>query len=407
MESLEVLHTIISKLNRYEFSHFTQQVISKMQEFSGLYEVFELYYRLKIGLVSDKVDIPQVELFDNEILRLFYMVLSYHDNIFVDYENMELQIIHFYESAVSLLDGESNVITVELLHFLINKISQLLRYLDAYSGKSICNVALPLSLCPFEEIILFYNKKEFCKCLNLIQETPENSPFLEWLQCMIEFEENTNFESLRKVLHSLDVAHTVSEETREMKLFYKMHVYLQQSNLVHYVNLKSIYKHTDTNTDILRDFLQHDTQLPADFPCQKYLKFSNLMETIILDLPAYEKFIDQLYRDRDILFRAVFQDFMVINNNKKRYFKNAEFYRLHKKVIQFYLKKKNNPIFRYSIFVAVENALFNTNKFYDRLEFQEFIKGLDISPEIHKKYGTAYEYLQKKIRCIEEKFYKT
>lgn len=398
MESLELLHTIISKLNRYEFYYFTQQVISKIKEFNGLYEVFEMYYRLKIGLVSDKVDIPQVELFDNEILRLFYMVLSFRDNIF-DYDNMELQLIHFYETATRLLDSETNVITIELLQFLLNKVCKLLRYLESYLDKIISDVDLPLSLCPFEEIIVFYNKKEFGKCLNLIQETPENSYFLEWLQCMVEFEEKNNFECFRNVLHCLEKAYrinTVEEENVEIKLFYRIHVYLQESIMIQKVKLKSI-QIIPTHTDVPIGFLLKKTDVPLDFPCQKYLKFSNLMKTIIMDQPAYEKFMDDLYRQRDILFTAVFQDFMAINNNKKRYFENEEFYRLHKKFIQYYLRKTNNPIFRYSIFAAIENALFNTNRFRKIVEFKEFIKSLEISPETHKKYGATYEKLQKKI----------
>jgi hypothetical protein len=55
------------------------------------------------------------------------MVLSFRDNI-LNYDNMELQIIHFYETATRFLDSETNVITIELLQFLLNKVGKLLRY---------------------------------------------------------------------------------------------------------------------------------------------------------------------------------------------------------------------------------------------------------------------------------------
>jgi hypothetical protein len=401
MDSVELLYIISQKINRFEFYYFTQDIISHIKQYDGLYQVFQLKVIAKMNIWLDRSEAIVAQRFDNKIVELYYIALSNYDNFF-DYENTKSVYVYLYQSALHLLESETNKYALELIYNLLNGICKSLRYIDSYEGKEIWSAqeTTASSLYAFEEIVSFFNKRQYNECLELISVyVYENGPvpYLSWLQNVIEFEDRKEYTSVDKIMHTIGDLFEItrmSENNTEMKLFYEIFVYSSRARIIQKVNIDPKSFKGFPQVLLLQD-------VPAHFPFQKCLQHLNVVQTTIKDRPVYKCYLDKLYRDKEFSFTKLFQDYVAINNNEKLYKENVYLYKEYKRFIHYYMRKQQNPIFRYNLFIAFQTSYFKTNQLYDNLQLQEFIDSFEISPEMRKKYGQQFELLQSKFRYVE------
>ena len=402
MDSVELLYIISQKINRFEFYYFTQDIISHIKQYDGLYQVFQLKVIAKMNIWLDRSEAIVAQRFDNKIVELYYIALSNYDNFF-DYENTKSVYVYLYQSALHLLESETNKYALELIHNLLNDTCKGLRYIDTYEAKEIWSAPQTTASCLyiFDEINSFFNKRQYIDCLELISVyVYENGPvpYLSWLQNVIEFEDRKEYTSVDKIMHTIGDLFEItrmSENNTEMKLFYEIHVYSIRARMVQKVNIDpKSFKGFSNEFLLLED-------VPAHFPFQKCLRHLNVVQTTIKDRPAYKEYLHTSYREKHFHFTKLFHDYMAINNNEKLYQENVDLYKKHKRFIHYWLRKQQNPIFRYNLFITVQTSYFKTDQLYDKLQFQEFIDSFEISPEMQKKYGQQFELLQLKFRYVE------
>jgi hypothetical protein len=187
----------------------------------------------------------------------------------------------------------------------------------------------------------------------------------------------------------------MSENNTEIKLFYQIFVYSSRARIIQKVNADPKSFKGFPQVLLLQD-------VPAHFPCQKCLRHIHVVRTTIKDRPAYKCYLDKLYREKEYTFTKLFHDYMALNNNENRYEENVDIYIKHKRFIHYYMRKQQNPIFRYNLFISVQVAYFKTDQLYDQLQFQEFIATFEITPDIQEKYAQQFQRLQNSFRYIEE-----
>jgi hypothetical protein len=410
MESVELLHSVVYKLNRYEFCYFTPQFIDKIKQYAGLYDVFKLKFFSKINVWTDPSETVVVETFDNKLIELCYIYYSHHDNFF-DYEKTERTLIFVYESALKLLETETNMLSIEIVQMLLHGVTKNLPYTNyrggSHDGKELWRMILPVSLCEFEEIMTLYNKKQFIECAKLIQVyVLENGsvPYLTWLQAVMEFEHKKTYQSFEKLVKTLDDFYGVNsscEISKEVRCFYEMQVYAIRARTIQKVNLDSSSRCAlRSYTGFPHIIQQHD--VPSHFPCQKCFRHLYVTHTIVLNRTAYKGYMTMLYRAKEFNFTKLFHDYMALQNNDKKFQENVDFYESHKNFIHYSLKKIQDQETRYNIFVTVQLAYTATNRLYDSYQFHEFINSIYFSPEIYKKYGQQFQRLHNSFRYIEE-----
>jgi hypothetical protein len=381
-------------MNRYEFYYFTDDFISKIKQFNGLYAVFELCFRNKINIISDKSDLPLVDSFDNIVLELYYKYYSLCDNIF-DQEYVEIQATNIYDTSICLLNSENSKVETELINNLIyNVCTNYLQFINS-NFYSLTKYLNQLSL--FSDIKKFYNKKEFTVCLQLMHTfESENGPvpYLSFVHSLINFEEKKQYENVQKIIDSINAAYGLHiQENSEIQRMNEIHVYFQRTRIIgQFIINPNLYTGFPCVL-LINDF-------PKYFPCQKYFKHLEMLR--YNKISNYEDYLVGLLKEKNFLFSKLFHDYMTIINNKKNFQANVDFYKIYKKYIHYYLKKCQCPIFRYNLFIIVQQAYFNTDQLYENNQFLEFVKSFDISVDIHKRYGKDFEKLQKQIQNIEE-----
>lgn len=306
---------------------------------------------------TDPSETVVVETFDNKLIELFYIWYSHHDNFF-DYEKTEKTLIYVYESALKLLETETNILAIELVQMLLHIVTKNLRYINSngsYDGRELFKMAHPVSLCEFEDIMTFYNKRQYIECAELIQVYVLKNgavPYLAWLQAAIEFKQKKEYQSFEKLIERLDDFYGVynsSETSAELRCFYEMHVYVTRAKAIQKVNLAP-----KSYTGFPRVVEQQD--VPSHFSYQKCFRHFYVTQTIILNTPAYKDYMAMLYREKELNFTKLFHDYMALNHNIKQYLENIEIYETHKKFIHYHLRKMQSPETRYNIFVSLQQA---------------------------------------------------